>query len=144
MFGSPILNKSSEVIVMAKDWYVEQGRARMQQISAARASAVADLQMAKSAYDDDSATIAIQTIADVDAQRANLSALYDQYVRSQYPPQPPEPTKEERAARPLHAMDWNDIVDMTRQSKYARNIRPDDPNMIAGWQEAQRRRARGE
>jgi hypothetical protein len=41
-------------------------------------------------------------------------------------------------------MDWQDVVDLARQSKYAKDIQPNDPHLIAGWQEAQRRRARGE
>jgi hypothetical protein len=122
------------------DWYIEQGRARMQQISAARASAVADLEIAKSHYDDDSATIAIQTIADLDAQRANLSNLYDAYVRSAYPPAPPEPSPEERAAKPLSRMDYSDVYQMLKGSKYG----VDDNAFRAGIAEVQRRRARGE
>lgn len=41
-------------------------------------------------------------------------------------------------------MDWQDVVDLARQSKYARDIKPDDPNMLAGYHEAMRRKARGE
>jgi hypothetical protein len=41
------------------------------------------MEMAKCNYDQDSATTAIQTIVDLDAQRASLSAHYDQYMRSQ-------------------------------------------------------------
>ena len=129
---------------MSDDWYIEMGRNRLAQINADRAEHLASLERAKANYDHDAAAYAISEIANCDAQRANLSALYDQYIRSQNPPRPPEPTKEERAARPISAMDWNDVVEMTRQSKYAKDIRPDDPNMIAGWNEAQRRRARGE
>ena len=69
-------------------------------------------------------------------------ALHNQYLQSQQAP--PEPSPEERAARPLNRMDWHDVVEMTRASKYAKDIRPDDPAMIAGYYEAQRRRARGE
>jgi hypothetical protein len=129
---------------MADDWLIEQGRDRMAEISAARAQAVADLERAKASYDTDSARSAIQTIADLDRQRADLTALYDQYVRSQNPPAPPEPSAEERKARSWDRMDWQDIVDLTRQSKYARNIAPDDPNLIAGYHEAMRRRRAGE
>ena len=129
---------------MADDWYVEMGRQRLLEINAARSQALADLEQAKANYDSDSASDAIQRVANADAERANLSNLYDQYVRSITPPAPLEVSLEERRARPFSAMDWNDVVEMTRQSKYARNIRPDDPNMIAGYQEAMRRKARGE
>jgi hypothetical protein len=41
-------------------------------------------------------------------------------------------------------MDWHDVVDLARGSKYGGDLTPDDPNMLAGWQEARRRRERGE
>ncbi len=126
------------------DWYIQQGRNRLQQIAYARASAVADLEGAKVSYDDDAAGSALQTIADLDAQRANLMGLYQQYWNSQHPPAPPQPSAEERKARTWDRMDWQDIVDMTRTSKYAKDIRPDDPNMVAGYHEAMRRRRAGE
>jgi hypothetical protein len=124
------------------DWYIDIGRQRLAELNAGRAQALADLELAKSNGDHDSASTALQNIADIDAAQANLGRLYDQYVRSQQPP--PEPSKEERAARRISRMDWSDVVEMTRQSKYAKNIQPNDPNLIAGWQEAQRRRQRGE
>jgi hypothetical protein len=127
---------------MAEDWYVEIGRQRLAELNAGRAQALADLELAKSTADHDAASTAMQNIADIDQAQANLGRLYDQYARSMQPP--PEPSKEERAARPIHRMDWSDVVEMTRQSKYAKNIQPNDPNLIAGWQEAQRRRQRGE
>jgi hypothetical protein len=128
---------------MADDWYVSVGQQRLQEINAMRSQAMADLEQAK-AYDNESASDAIQRIANCDAERANLSALYSQYVQAMNPPRPPEPSKEERAARPWDRMDWQDVVDLARQSKYAKDIRPDDPGLVAGWNEARRRRARGE
>ncbi len=129
---------------MADDFYSDVARQRFNEIAAARAQATADLEQAKASFDTEAATAAVQTIADLDAQRTNLAALYNSYVASQTPPQPREVSREERAARPWQNMDWQDVVEMTRGSKYARDIRPDDPNLIAGWQEAQRRKARGE
>jgi hypothetical protein len=128
---------------MADDnWLLQRGAERLGQINAARSQAVADLERAKSEYDDSAAMDAIQQIADLDQAAASLNALYSRYTASQTPP--PQPSQEERKARTWDRMDWQDIVDMTRQSKYAKNIRPDDPNMIAGYQEAMRRRGRGE
>jgi hypothetical protein len=124
------------------DWYIERGQQRLAALRAGRAQAIADLELAKRDGDADGADTAIAVLADINQQEQATIALYNQYQQSQMPP--PEPSKEERAARPIDRMDWSDIVEMTRQSKYAKNIRPDDPNMIAGWQEAQRRRARGE
>jgi hypothetical protein len=124
------------------DWYLEKGGQRLAALRAGRAQALADLELAKNNGDDDAADTAIANLADINAAEANTVQLCNQYIASQQPP--PEPSKEERAARPIDRMDWSDVVEMTRQSKYAKNIRPDDPNLIAGWQEAQRRRARGE
>jgi hypothetical protein len=127
---------------MADDWYVQIGYKRAAELSAGRAQALADLEYAKSNGDHESASTALQNIADIDQASANLGRLYDQYTRSQQPP--PEPSPEERAARPISRMDWSDVVEMTRQSKYAKNICPDDPNLIAGYNEAMRRRSRGQ
>jgi hypothetical protein len=41
-------------------------------------------------------------------------------------------------------MDWNDVVELTRTSKYAKHIDGNDPWMRAGYAEVQRRKARGE
>ena len=126
------------------DFYIESGETRLQEIAAERAEALATLERSKANADYQTAGVAVQQIANLDTEQANLVGLYNRYVASQQPPPQHVPTLEERRARPISAMDWNDIVEMTRQSKYAKNIQPDDPNMIAGWYEGQRRRARGE
>ena len=41
-------------------------------------------------------------------------------------------------------MNWDDVVELTRTSKYAKHIDGRDPMMVAGWHEVQRRKARGE
>ncbi len=126
------------------DWYVERGMERLAQINAERAQAVADLEAARARYDDDGAGEAIQRVADLDAAAASLNSLYYRYAQSQTPPPARVPTPEEKAAKPISAMDWNDLVDMVRTSKYGKNIQADDPHMLAGYYEAQRRRGRGE
>jgi hypothetical protein len=83
---------------------------------------------------------AIQSIADLDRQRADLMALYNQYWQSQHPPAPPEPSPEERAAKPLSHMNYGDVYEMLKNSKYG----VDDNAFRAGIAEVQRRRARGE
>jgi hypothetical protein len=118
------------------DWYIQQGQARMAQISAQRSPAVADLEQA---WDDEaSATDAIQRLADLDLAAQSLSSLYNRYVVSQMPP--PEPSKEERAARPWDRMDRQDQWNLANSGKYGA-----DPNaFLAGEAEVARRRARGE
>jgi hypothetical protein len=126
------------------DFYIEAGRQRLAVLEAARTAALADLQAHEVNGDRDAAAEAVQTIANLDVEMQNLGGLYQRYQASVNPPLPPEPSKEERAARPVSRMDWQDVINLARTSKYARDIRGDDPNLIAGWQEAQRRRARGE
>jgi hypothetical protein len=133
-----------EKIAMAEDWYVQAAQARAVQLEADRATTLAGLAQCRANGDRDTASELIQSLANLDAEKANLLNLTQQYAASQQPPQAPELSAEERAARPWHRMDWNDVVDMARGSKWAKNIAPNDPNMIAGWREAQRRKARGE
>jgi hypothetical protein len=125
---------------MAEDWYVEAGQQRLNDISAQRSQAMADLEAAKVRYDSDGASDAIQRIADCDAQRANLMNLYNQYWHSQNPPAPPPQTKEQLHAKPWEQMNYADVWEMSR-SKYGP---PDEGMFRAGMAEAARRRARGE
>jgi hypothetical protein len=124
------------------DDYIEAGKRRVAVLEAARAAAVADIQAHRVNGDQESMAEAIQTVANLDADLANLNNLYSRYTQSQQPP--PEPSKEEREARPWNRMDWQDVVNLARQSKYARDLRADDPALLEGWREAQRRRQRGE
>jgi hypothetical protein len=129
---------------MSDDFYTQSARQRLERINAERAAAQADLAAYRANADYDSAGQAIQQIANLDAEEANLGNLYNRYVASQQPRQPEYFTPEERAARPIEKMGWNDAVELARTSRYGKNIRSDDPAMIAGWHEAQRRRSRGE
>jgi hypothetical protein len=123
---------------MAEDWYVEIGRHRLAELNAGRAQAQADLELAKSTGDTDAASAALQNIADIDQAQANLGRLYDPYVRSQQAP--PPPSDQERAAKPLHRMDYSDVYQMLKHSKYG----VDDNAFREGIAEVGRRRARGE
>jgi hypothetical protein len=125
---------------MAEDWYLDAGQQRLNDISAQRSQAMADLEAAKVRYDSDSASDAIQRIADCDAQRTNLMNLYQQYWNAQNPPQPPAPTKEERMAKPWDRMNYADVWEISK-SKYGP---PDEAMFRAGMAEAARRRGRGE
>lgn len=129
---------------MGQDFYLESLQERLAQLDAERAAHLADLQAHRSNGDRTSASVAIQDIANCEAARQNVMELGNRYIASQQPPQAPELSAEERAAKSIHRMDWRDVVDMTRTSKYARNIEPNDPKMIAGYQEAMRRKSRGE
>ena len=126
------------------DFYTYSARQRLQQINAGRAHALADLEVAKEQADYDSAGAAVQQIADLEAQRQSLVNLHDQYIRSQQPPEQPEVTAEERFARPLERMTWEDGLDVSRNSQYGKDLDANDPNVQAGFREVMRRRARGE
>jgi hypothetical protein len=129
---------------MSEDFYTASARQRLERINAERAAAQADLAAYRANADYDSAGQAIQQIANLDAEQANLGNLYNRYVASQQPRRPEFLTPEERQARPIEKMGWSDAVELARTSRYAKNIKSDDPNMLAGYYEAQRRKARGE
>jgi hypothetical protein len=82
------------------DFYQDSAARRLQQIDAERAAALADLSAHRLNSDHDSAGQVIQQIANLDAERSNLTALYQQYVQSQQPPAPEQLTEEERNANP--------------------------------------------
>jgi hypothetical protein len=123
------------------DWYVEIGQKRLAELTAGRAQALADLEYAKSNGDHDSASTALQNISDIDAATRNLSALYDQYMRSQQPP--PEPSKEELMAKPPERMTHQDMYRILKSDSGSRHG-IDDGQYVLGIQEAARRRSRGE
>jgi hypothetical protein len=129
---------------MTDDFYSGAARRRMEQIQAEKAAAMADLQAHRLNADPDSAAQSVQTIADLDAAAANLENLYSRYVQSQTPPARPELTTEERAAKPWSKMDYSDVLEMAKGSRYGKNLNWNDPNMQAGYREVQRRKARGE
>src|SRR5580704_8225873 len=125
------------------DFYRDSAERRLQQLSAQRAASLADIEAHKLNGDHDAAGECIQNLANIDSERANLVQLYQNYVQSQQPAQKPAETAEQKAAKPWSQMGWDDIVDLTRTSRYGKDIRPDDPNMIAGWHESQKRKAEG-
>src|SRR5262249_7418400 len=127
---------------MAKDFYLKSARKQFDALRAARADLLSQLEAHRQAGDAQGAAETVQGLADVAASEQNLTALVQQYAASQRP-QPDFTTPAERAAPPPERMDWNDVVELTRTSKYCKDIQPNDPNLIAGYQEAMRRRAQG-
>jgi hypothetical protein len=127
-----------------RDFYIDAAAQRVQQLDAERAAAQADLVAHKANGDYQSASEAVQRIANIDAEARNVQDLYQRYVASQTPPQAPPTSDQERMARPWNRMDASDVLELTRTSKYAKGITWDDAHMRAGYQEAMRRRARGE
>jgi hypothetical protein len=129
---------------MADDFYSYAASQQIAKLDAAKAQQLADLARAKADADYDSAAQSVQEIANLESARQNVLALHEQYVQSQTPRQLPELSAEEKAAKPLHRMDWNDALDLAKTSKYGKNLTWDDPNVRRGYQEVMARRARGE
>jgi hypothetical protein len=127
-----------------RDFYIDAAAKRVQQLDAERAAAQADLVAHKANGDYDSASEAVQRIANIDAEARNVEDLYRRYVTSQQPYTPAPSNEAERMAKSWDKMDGNDVLELTRTSKYAKNIDWNDPYMRAGYSEAMRRRARGE
>jgi|SRR5215475_5665024 len=124
----------------ADDYYTHLARQRVQRLDASAAQARADLEQAKANADYESADVAVQTLADLEAQKRNVIDLHQQYVASQTPPAPVELTQEEKHAKPWDRMDYGDVWEMSQNSKYG----VDENAFRAGMAEVARRRARGE
>jgi hypothetical protein len=128
--------------MIKSDPYLKMANRQFRDLDAGIAQASSDLEAYRVAGDNQSARAALQQLADLSAQKQNLAALQNHYLQSRQPP--PEPTAEERAARPLDRMSWQDGLELARTSKYGAGISENDPNVQAGFAEIQRRRARGE
>jgi hypothetical protein len=124
---------------MANDDFLYRSAAKQYQVlQAGRDEAVANLSNARRYDDADAAAENIQYIANIDAQIRDLNDLCNRHVASQQPP--PEPSREERLAKPLNRMNYSDVYEMLKHSKYG----VDHDAFREGIAEVQRRRARGE
>jgi hypothetical protein len=100
------------------DFYRDSAERRLQQLSANRAANLADLEAHKLNGDHDAAGECIQNLANIDAEKANLTQLYQSYVQSQQGPHRPWVSEEARAGRRPEEMDQQDLADIMNQSKY--------------------------
>ena len=96
---------------MSDDFYEDAARARLAQLDAFRAQALADLAQHRANGDREAAAEVVQQIADTDAARANVLNLHQSYVRSQQRPGPEQISPEERQARPLDKMTYDDALE---------------------------------
>ena len=128
---------------MSEDFYTQTAQRRFAQIEADRAQALADLHQARATGDDYQSTDAVQRLADLDAAARNLADLHQRYAQSQNPPPPPEISRDERMAKPLDRMDWSDALELAKTSKYGQDLKPDDPNIIAGMREVRAPQSEG-
>jgi len=116
------------------------GRQQVARIDAGLARANADYQEAMTNGDDATAQDAMQQYADLSAQRNNLVGAYHQQVAAEQAAAPRELSAEEKAARPLSHMTYQDAYELAQTSRYG----VDDNAFRAGIAEVQRRRSRGE
>src|SRR5262249_24851721 len=89
---------------------------RAREIEARISAAQADLAAYNLNQDTASAAQSVQEIANLSAERDNLTRLFNQYVQSQQPVYAPEQTKEELQAKSWDKMDWNDALQLARTS----------------------------
>jgi hypothetical protein len=122
------------------DFYEQSARQRLERIEAERAAATADLAAHRANSDTYSAGQSIQQLANLAAEQDNIHRLYNNYVASQTPRQPPQLTDQEKLAKPTHRMNYNDVWEMSATGKYG----VDERAFRAGMAEVQRRKARGE
>lgn len=121
---------------MADDYYTLLARQQLERLEATKAQTLADLAAARANQDYDSAGNAVQDLANIEAQKQNLIGLHDQYVRSQQVPEPRELSAEEKAAKPVDRMDYGDVWEMAKNSKYG----VDEDAFRAGMAEVARSR----
>src|SRR5262245_9257999 len=101
---------------MAGDFYSDAAANRAARLAADRAEELASLARARANGDLETAGYCVQQLANIEAQRRSLESLHQDYVRSQNPPAPPQPTPEERAARQWQHMTPDDALDLARTS----------------------------
>ena len=129
---------------MADDYYSDIARRRAQQLEADKAEMLGGLARARADSDDYAATEIIQGIANNEQEMRNLGKLHADYMAAQNPPQQMPLSREEWRARPVERMTPQDGLEVARNSKYGATLDFSDPHVQAGFQEAARRRARGE
>jgi hypothetical protein len=125
------------------DFYLNAAQQRAAELEMELSAARTDLLTHRHNQDLQSAGEAVQRIANLTAEQSNLRGLVDGYVQSQQPPRQPELTPEERDAKPWSKMDYNDVLEMCRGSKYAKDLTW-NADMQAGYEETRRRKSRGE
>jgi hypothetical protein len=126
------------------DFYTESAQTQIDSIDAQMQRALAELAEAKAAGNSYSGADAVQSIADLTVARENILRVHQGYIASQQRPAPIPQTPEEWRVKPADKMTWEDGLEVARNSKYAKNLDFNDPNVQRGYAEVMRRRQRGE
>jgi aspartyl/asparaginyl-tRNA synthetase len=128
---------------MSQDFYLNAAQQRAAELEMELSAAKTDLLTYRHNQDIQSAGEAVQRIANLTAEQSNLRGLVEGYVASQQPRQPEQLSDEERAAKPIHRMNYDDVLEMARTSKYGKDLTW-NADMQAGYNEVRARRSRGE
>lgn len=128
---------------MANDFYLDAAAQRADELAAERQAHLADLAAYRANGEIGEAARVVQALANNQAEQQNLQALCNDYVAAQQPRQPERISEEERAAKPWSRMNYDDVLEMARGSKYAKDLTW-NADMQAGYNEVRARRARGE
>jgi hypothetical protein len=116
---------------MSNDFYAQAAIQRANMIEAEMAAAQADLAAARANNDVGSASANVQALANLRAEKANLSQLYNDYVASQQAPHRPYVSEEQRQARTPGEMDAQDLADIMNTSRYSgKSFTSDDYNNL--------------
>jgi hypothetical protein len=125
------------------DFYETAAWQRLNEIEACQAQEMANLAAYKAqGYDGlANASISVQSLANLTAEKNNLLALHQQHQQSKIPVQQPQLTAAERDALPPEKMTWADSYELAKRgSKHG----VDDAAFQRGIQEVMRRRQKGE
>jgi hypothetical protein len=125
------------------DFYLSAAQQRAAELEMELSAAKTDLLTFRHNQDLQQAGEAVQRIANLTAEQNNLRGLVEGYVQSQQPRQPERLSDEERAAKPIHRMNYDDVLEMARTSKYGKDLTW-NADMQAGYNEVRARRSRGE
>jgi hypothetical protein len=130
--------------MMSDDFETSSVKNRLHRLGYQRQLALTDLAEARATDDYSSGAEAAQTIANLDAEKANLIALYNRHIASNNPPPQIPQTAEEWRVKSADRMTPQDGLEVARRSKYGANLDWNDPGVRAGYQEMMRRRQTNE
>jgi hypothetical protein len=102
---------------MSEDPRITTMRQQLGRLEVIKARANADYMQALENGDDTTACEAAQEYADADEKRVSLLNTAQRIAYAEQAAAPREPSREERMAKPLDRMDWNDVWEISK-SKY--------------------------
>jgi hypothetical protein len=129
---------------MTDDFYIRAASKRALEIDADISEIQTGLMRAKAMEDETSAAMLMDGLAEARQKRPMLDGEVADYLRQSTPPAAIPQSREEWRAKPVERMTPEDGLEIARGSKYGAALDWNDPGVRAGWQEAQRRRSRGE